>query len=62
METATEQLVWAHAHAPEGARAVAMEDVVANGRAIQRDAANTVALLQALPSDISVAFFAAMNS
>jgi hypothetical protein len=33
--TAIQQLVWAHAHAPEGARAVAMEYVVANCRAIQ---------------------------
>ena len=35
METAIQQLVWAHAHAPEGARAVAMEYVVANCRAIR---------------------------
>jgi hypothetical protein len=35
VETAVQQLVWAHAHAPEGARAVAMEYVVANCRAIQ---------------------------
>ena len=35
LETAVQQLVWAHAHAPEGARAVAMEYVVANCRAIQ---------------------------
>jgi hypothetical protein len=33
VETAIQQLVWAHAHAPEGARAVAMEYVVANCRA-----------------------------
>ena len=45
METAVEQLVWAHAHAPEGARAVAMEYVVANCRAIQVDAASRRALL-----------------
>jgi hypothetical protein len=32
-----------------------MEYVVANGRAIQRDAAHTVALLQALQSDVFVA-------
>ena len=35
VQTAIPQLVWAHAHAPEGAREVAMEYVVANGRAIQ---------------------------
>jgi hypothetical protein len=35
VETAIQQLVWAHARAPEGARAVAMEYVVANCRAIQ---------------------------
>ena len=35
VQTAIPQLVWAHAHAPEGARAVAMEYVVANCRAIQ---------------------------
>ncbi len=35
LETAVQQLVWAHAHAPEGARAVAMEFVVANCGAIQ---------------------------
>jgi hypothetical protein len=35
VETAIQQLVWAHARAPEGARAVAMEYVVTNGRAIQ---------------------------
>ena len=35
VETAVEQLVWAHAHAPEGVREVAMEYVVANCRAIQ---------------------------
>ena len=35
VETEIQQLVWAHAHAPEGARAVAMEYVVANGREIQ---------------------------
>jgi hypothetical protein len=34
VETAIQQLVWAHAH-PERARAVAMEYVVANGRTIQ---------------------------
>ena len=38
VQTAIQQLVWAHAHAPEGARAVAMEYVVANCRAIQVDA------------------------
>ena len=35
VETAIQQLLWAHAHAPEGARAVAMEYVVANCRAIR---------------------------
>ena len=35
VQTAVEQLVWAHAHAPEGARAVAMRFVVANCGAIQ---------------------------
>ena len=35
METAIPQLAWAHAHAPEGAREVAMEYVVANCVAIQ---------------------------
>jgi hypothetical protein len=35
VETAIQQLVWAHAHAPEGARAVAMEYVVANCHAIR---------------------------
>ena len=35
VETAIPQLVWAHAHAPENARAVAMQYVVANCRAIQ---------------------------
>ena len=35
VETAIQQLVWAHAHAPEGARGVAMEYVVANCRAIR---------------------------
>jgi DNA-binding beta-propeller fold protein YncE len=35
VETAIPQLVWAHAHAPEGARAVAMQYVVANCRTIQ---------------------------
>jgi hypothetical protein len=35
VETAIQQLVWAHAHAPEGARAVAMEYVVTNCRAIR---------------------------
>jgi hypothetical protein len=35
VQTAVEQRVWAHACAPEGARAVAMEYVVANCRAIQ---------------------------
>jgi hypothetical protein len=35
VERAIQQLVWAHAHAPEGARAVAMEYVVANCRAIR---------------------------
>ena len=35
VKTAVQQLLWAHAHAPEGARAVAMEYVVANCRAIQ---------------------------
>ena len=34
-DTAMEQLVWSHAHAPEGSRAVAMEFVVANCGAIQ---------------------------
>ena len=35
VETAIQQLVWTHARAPEGARAVAMEYVVVNVRAIQ---------------------------
>ena len=35
VETAIQQLVWAHAHAPEGARAVVMEYVVAHCRAIR---------------------------
>ncbi len=35
VETAIQQLVRAHAHAPEGAREVAMEYVTANFRAIQ---------------------------
>ena len=35
VETAIQQLVWTHARAPEGARAVAMEYVVANCRAIR---------------------------
>jgi hypothetical protein len=35
VDTAVEQLVWAHAHAPEGARTVAMEYVVANCGPIQ---------------------------
>ena len=35
VETAIQQLVWAHARAPEGARGVAMEYVVANCRAIR---------------------------
>jgi hypothetical protein len=35
VEMAIQHLVWAHAHAPEGAREVAMEYVVGNGRAIQ---------------------------
>jgi hypothetical protein len=35
VETAVQQLVWAHANPPEGARAVAMEFVVANYHAIQ---------------------------
>ena len=35
METAIQQLMWAHARAPEGALAVAMEYVVVNVRAIQ---------------------------
>jgi len=35
VETAIQQLLWAHAHAPEGARGVAMKFVVGNGRAIQ---------------------------
>ena len=35
VQTAIPQLVWAHAHAPENARAVAMQYVVANCRAIQ---------------------------
>ena len=35
VETAIPQLAWAHAHAPENARAVAMQYVVANCRAIQ---------------------------
>jgi hypothetical protein len=34
-DTAVEQLVWAHAHAPEGSRAVVMEFVVANCGATQ---------------------------
>ena len=45
MQTAIQQLVWAHAHAPEGARAVAMRFVVANCRAIQVDAASRRARL-----------------
>jgi len=45
VQTAIQQLVWAHAHAPEGARAVAMEYVVANCRAIQVDAASRRARL-----------------
>ncbi len=35
METAIQQLMWAHAHAPEGAREVAMKYVGGNLRAIQ---------------------------
>jgi hypothetical protein len=49
VQTAIQQLVWAHAHAPEGARAVAMEYVVANCRAIQVDAALRRARLFGLP-------------
>ena len=35
VETAIQQLVWAHTHAPEGPRKVALEYVTTSGRAIQ---------------------------
>ena len=49
LETAIQQLVWAHARAPEGARAVAMEYVVANCRAIQVGYKSDVRMFSGVP-------------
>jgi sugar lactone lactonase YvrE len=49
VETAIQQLVWAHARAPEGARAVAMEYVVTNCRAIQVGYTSDVRMFSGVP-------------